>query len=642
MNASPLALVYLWKEYRAQRTLLLAYFALVWPSLMLVFLAHRETSTEGNGGVVLAAFVAVGMLPAIFFVPSWLTGFELTAARGDLFVRRLPGMLAPAFGGKLLFLSLTSIGLPLLSLALGELFVWIAGIECNDLWRIEYDGAARWRYLGYTLWALAAIGLAPWVWAASLWMSRGRFAAPAAGLLCAALFGAAFALLRLAPGLDRSIASWHWLWFVWPTGLLVAYVSLVIGRRGGSAARSACCGLTTTALLATPLFAWLGMTVWGYHHPDPYALRDLHVVSTSEDGRHILAFGAGDKEWDCVPVLIDLENHRCRRLASTRSWTGPDVLSPAGLRNRKRARYWLVEDRSTTQLVDLETAEVTTLAPDEIATQGARPERQDLPQRLRERLEQARRLESQLRVPGFPRSWIVDATLFLEDEEGTVHTHSMPHSCSLVIARGHGALLIGPDKKKHLFDLIRRTLVTIPCAHDDQPVRGFAVQSHWLHRHEKRGSFYSFDSRTNTCTPCGFEGEIVGLFGDDAVLVKKKTFTKVHETRLMTYDVIRGELSNVLELPASRFVVHSMAPSNADEVRLTIFDPKEQVQRRVLVNTTTREVTELPSVPRWTFFVDDVRALATSEDRASIVEIDLRTRVQRVVYPMPGGPNGAR
>ncbi|MCB9891312.1 MAG: hypothetical protein H6833_06685, partial [Planctomycetes bacterium] len=431
------------------------------------------------------------------------------------------------------------------------------------------------------------------------------------------------------------------LWLVWPSGVLVAYVSLVLGRRGGGAARSACCGLTTTAVLATPLFAWLGVRVLAYHHPNPYALRDLLVVSTSENGRHILAFGAGDREWDRVPVLIDLEDNRCRRLASTRSWTDPDVLSPAGLRNRTQARYWLVEDRSTTQLVDLEAAKVTTLSPDEIATQGARPKKQVLAQPLRERLEKARRLESQLRVPGFRRSWIVDATLFLEDEEGTVHTHPLPHSSGLVIPRGHGALLIGPHKKKYLFDLIQRALVTIPCAHNDQHIRGFAVQSQWLHRHETRGAFYSFDVRTNTCSPCGFEGEIVGLFGDDAVLVKKKVFTNVHKTRLMTYDVMRGELSDVFDLPRT-FVVSSMMSSRANELRMTFLDPKEQVQRRMVVNTTTREVTELPSVPRWTFFVDDKRALAISEDHSSIIEIDLGTREQCIVYPMAANPRRAR
>ena len=120
-----LALTYLWKEWRAQRGLLIAYTLLIFTYLCIgLYLAPRHSwFDEGFGSHALSWFVCDGGIGVVAFVVPGLVRGECVGPKGDQFVRRLPGALWPAFWGKLMFLVLAIVTLPLLGLLIGQLFI---------------------------------------------------------------------------------------------------------------------------------------------------------------------------------------------------------------------------------------------------------------------------------------------------------------------------------------------------------------------------------------------------------------------------------------------------------------------------------------------------------------------------------------
>ncbi|MCA8970247.1 MAG: hypothetical protein KDC95_10700 [Planctomycetes bacterium] len=225
-----LALEFFWKEYRAQRKLLIAYFALVLPSLILFFSFWRAESEYSKSTIAIAAFAAAGVFPATCRVPAWLTSFERTSPRDDLFVQRLPGMLATSFLGKLAFLAATSIGLPLLSVLAGCVVLRVAGIEERLQWSILEDGMAGWRVVDQAMLVVGILGLAPWTFAIGHWSSRGRMGPATALLLCSSACSLAGLSFYVWPELAQTLSRTPWPWLLWPSGTLAAFICLVRNR----------------------------------------------------------------------------------------------------------------------------------------------------------------------------------------------------------------------------------------------------------------------------------------------------------------------------------------------------------------------------------------------------------------------------
>ena len=140
-----LALNYCWKEWRAQRGLLVAYTLLVFACLCLgLYLAPRHYWFDDAFGVhALSWFVAAGVIGVVAFVVPGLVRAEF-ASKADQFVRRLPGALWPAFWGKLLFLVLALLLMPLLGLLAGELFVTSLNQSWEGLFQWQWDGSVTW------------------------------------------------------------------------------------------------------------------------------------------------------------------------------------------------------------------------------------------------------------------------------------------------------------------------------------------------------------------------------------------------------------------------------------------------------------------------------------------------------------------
>ncbi|MBM4061191.1 MAG: hypothetical protein FJ265_08865, partial [Planctomycetes bacterium] len=278
-----LTLAYCWKEWRAQRTTLLAYAGLVFASLCLgLSLAPTHAWFEESfGAYALSWFVIAGMLGVLLFVAPGLVQSEF-GLKDDQFVRRLPGALAPAFRTKLLFLLLASVALPLVGLLLGELFVQAWGQDWNGLFRWRWDGTVAIDWPGDVVATALALLLAPWIWAIGCWLPRGRMAVGGTLLLVLGLGVAVTAVLRQSPKIEKGIDWQLWLWAVAPLGLGIAAASWA-GRRGGGPLRSARFGLLAMGVGLLPPSAWLGACAWDYHHPDPANLASLDVRGLSPD-----------------------------------------------------------------------------------------------------------------------------------------------------------------------------------------------------------------------------------------------------------------------------------------------------------------------------------------------------------------------
>ncbi|MCA8976097.1 MAG: hypothetical protein KDC98_15350, partial [Planctomycetes bacterium] len=443
-----LALVYCWKEWRAQRAILLAYCGLIFSCLCLgLSLAPRHYWFEEGFGVhALAWFITAGVIGVVAFVAPGLIRAEY-AGKDDQFVRRLPGALRPAFAGKLLFLLLATLLLPLLGLLVGEIFVQARGANWNELFVWSWDGAVELRWPSIVLMSGGALLLSPWVWAIGSWMPGGRMALGGAALFVLLLGVSVFAVLRQSPGLDRDLLWWHWLWLVPPAGLATAAISFCRGRRGGGALRSARFGLMTSAVMLLAPAVWLGDQAWRYHHPDLARLRTLHVSGLSPDGRFVLAAGAAKYDHRPVPLRIDLATGTAAQLGSV--WTGvwPGLLGQR-LRSRARQRLWLWYDAGTEKshafdLVDLTWTEVendwagagTTLPPD--LHRLARDETRDA---------------LGLRTPDGDVVWLEAGELCRRTAGGEIARQACPVDGLPTQAAGHGFVTYGRGGKR-LFDL---------------------------------------------------------------------------------------------------------------------------------------------------------------------------------------------
>ena len=326
------ALNYCWKEWRAQRGMLIGYMLLMTACLCLgLFLAPRNLWLDpGFSARALTWFGGAGVLGVLMFAVPNLVSREFVG-KDDQFVRRLPGALLPAFVGKLLFLLVVTATLPQLGLLTGKLFV----------------AAMGWGWHGWFSWRLdqlegvgVALLMIPWLWAVGLWLPGGRLALLGTVLLALLVLVGVFAVERQAPKIFDGVAWWQAAWAVPVVGVAVAALSWCRGRRGGGPARSARVGLIATAVALLPFAGWVTERAMRFHYPDANQLKKLTVFGMSPDGRFALARGAEELEWYGVELRIDLKTGEATRVAGIHATLTPQVVYPAPLSMQATQRYW--------------------------------------------------------------------------------------------------------------------------------------------------------------------------------------------------------------------------------------------------------------------------------------------------------------
>ncbi len=521
-----LALVYCWKEWRAQRGIVLAYTLLVFVGLCLALLMvpRHYWDEEGFGARAIAWFVACGAIGVVAFVAPGLVRSEF-GAKDDQFVRRLPGALAPSFRGKLLFTGLATIALPLLGLCIGEGFVKATGHNWNDLFRWDWSGDVLFVWPWPLLGAAGALLLVPWVWAIGTWMPGGRMALGGTALFVLLVGVGVFAVLRQCPGLQLRLAWEGWLWAVVPLGVVVVATSWGLGRRGGGPLRSARFGLAVAAVGFVPPSLWLADEAWTYHRPDLQQLRHLSVLAIAPDGRHMLARGAANSQFETVNLRIDLQTGTAEQLTGTDTYLVSSDFLWRG--ENDQARYWLAYQRNggTQRVYDLATGGWIPIQYDQ------RNDTPVLPPELRAEVVAAQRAQTQLSSPDGSRVWFEGSTLCREQADGTVSRQEYP-KC-LLRAAGHGFSTLGAterhfdfrgrvrlEKKERRHDsmawIVRDTVLFMPA------------------RGERRWCQRPLSGEVRACEPL-LGCSVIGLFDDDRLLCARWGNHKGVARRLFLY-----------------------------------------------------------------------------------------------------------
>ncbi|MFT4515314.1 MAG: hypothetical protein ACI89X_002863 [Planctomycetota bacterium] len=448
-----LALTYCWKEWRAQRGLLVAYTLLVFACLCLcLYLAPRHYWFEEGFGVhALSWFVAVSVIGVVAFVVPNLVRAEFTS-KEDQFIRRLPGALWPAFFGKLLFLVLAVVTLPLLGLAAGEAFVSALGHNWDGLYTWSWNGSVTMKPLMVPAICGLALLWLPWVWAAGSWTPGGRLSLLASVLLLLLLGVGVFAVERQSPGI---VALHHvsWLWWLVPVvGLVVAALSFARGRRGGGPLRSARIGLLTTCVALLPFGSWLGLRAWHYHWPESSQVVHLRVNGITTDDRFALAHVTENVDWSPVSVRVDLQTGEMRKLGGIRRFWWPSVLRPELMTQRKRGRYWKDwDENSQVRVLDLQTADLSTFPFD------SKQKRILMPDDVRADVQRDLRANTRMRDGRGNRVWMERDAVCYESPDGTVERVTWDiESMRVMRCVGLGVKLWGKDK---LFNFACREFV---------------------------------------------------------------------------------------------------------------------------------------------------------------------------------------
>ncbi|MBL8755468.1 MAG: hypothetical protein JNK15_19365 [Planctomycetes bacterium] len=642
-----LVLTYCWKEWRAQRGMLLAYFGLVVACLTLGFSlvpTHLWTD-EGFGAHALSWFVVAGVIGVVAFVTPNLVRSEF-GAKDDQFVRRLPGALAPSFAGKLLFFGLALLALPLLGLAAGELVLTALGHDWDKLFVWDWRGEVNLEWSAVIVIAGGALLLAPWVWAIGTWLPGGRMALGGTLLFVLLVGVGVFAVLRQSPNIEKGLAWWHWLWAVPPTGLAIAGLSWIRGRRGGGALRSARVGLCAAAVAFTPPGAWLGVRAWHYHHPDLQQLGEIHVVGISPDGRFALAYGNEQPDWCGVPIRIDLDHGSATQLGSIHCYWSPSLLRPHRLAMSGQQRLWAFDDADgPRELLDLQTGAREPLAFD---TKANRP----LPT-----AEQHRRIVAELqattslRLPGNRPVWCDDGAVWTTNDDGTARRVFEVDKNVAVSPAGHavnlhlqgGTRIVDPATGTTLLEdathslLVRDVVLFVP--------RGMSIGQYYELRHGQKAECTALRG----CT-------MLGLVDDDHVLaarVHKTARGRMAPTRLFLFrpadsteidlalpaEVHFASLQAIAPLhrwgsllardPAGRIWLHGAGTGKSRDINNVL----------LWLNPATKQVGTRPRFSdhgyQWNLLDWPDANSAVLLDGARIVRIDLTTNATTLLFPRP-------
>lgn len=539
-----LVLTWCWKEWRAQRGLLVAYALLVFACLALgLWLAPRHVwFDESFGAHALTWFVAAGVLGVVLFAAPGLVRGEF-GAKNDQFVRRLPGALAPSFAGKLLFLVLATAALPLCGLALGELYVSLRGASWHGLFHWWWDGSVTFAWPGVLVACGYALLLVPWIWAIGTWLPGGRMAVGGTVLFALVVGIGAVAALRQSPNIEKGVA-WHWwLCYVPPAGAALAAVSWAKGRRGGGPLRSARLGLAAAALAFVPPAAWFAACAFRYHHPDLQHLVRFDVRGLSPDGRFALAAGAEHDDFATVPLRIDLATGAAEQLGGTGAQFGTELLRPTPLAMTAARRYWRVYDWNTwteqftrQEVFDLVTGTRTAIGgdPREFATVADGP--------LRAAIAAELRAHSPFAAPGGAAVWFEPGMVcFAADGARGEPVQRVPLP-GVVTARpaGHGAWCHG--KTAGLFDFAARAFVPDITADN----RAIVVRGDVFAEVPNRARWQRTRAGASAPEPCPeLDGALVlGLLDDDRLLCQQRV-VRGARPRIFVFDVAAGTVTDL-------------------------------------------------------------------------------------------------
>lgn len=519
---TPLFWLWLCKEVRAQAPLLAAYLALTFLALGASLWMRAETrALDEHRLLVVALFVLVGALGALAFAaPACVRGELVGRASGhdDQLLRRLPGALPAATLAKLTFTALAALGLPLVCFAAAQGFLALRGLPLLTADELTWSslqnlGGNLGRGLSLLLLTGYGLTLAPWVLAMASWLPGGRMAPLAVAAIATLVLAAVQLTLQACPGLDDNVrAAWpRWLWWLVPTGMVTAWLSLARGRRGGGAWRSAQVGVPIALLALGVPAAWFGVATHHYLHPRVDRIAGLHVHGLTPDGQFAVGRAGEAAHWFGVPVHIDLRDGSMRQIGGLGEEFTNEVARPwQGLSGAPR-RFWRLYGRASQgDLVD--------------AAQGTRlpmslgAPRLGLPDTVHEQLGADLRAHASFALPQGRRAWLWQGQLHVETEAG-VTTQPWPYGVNPVRNVGHGVLVLERDAYR-LFDLVRRREIA-PAGFTVGS--GFAVGGLWLvlpRQHNGQGAWQVHDPDTAALEACPeLRGcGIVGLWSDEEVL----------------------------------------------------------------------------------------------------------------------------
>lgn len=541
-----MSLVWTWcaKEWRAQRAFLLGYAGLAVATVGGVATLVRwrgggDLDTDSTRAIVVLGFVVAVSAGSLFAAAATVRG-ELVGAHDRLW-QRLPGALAPAFAGKLLFLALVAMSLAVVGLFGGQLWLWMSGLEVVDPSSVVFELERLTPLPG-----LVAAPL-PAVFTVALWMPGARMAVGATTVLAVGLVFAVTSWLRVSPGLSHTLtAPWlaPWSFVVFAAS---AFVACVCGRRGGGSARSAQLGAAVVVLGALPPALWFGSWLHAYWRPDLHRLGSVEWRGWTADGRYVVVEGSAHPRWPEVAARFDLQTGEAVQIG----WPGEHLTnwwgdgSPLALRALLGEGVCGLHGRTGLRVVDLRTLESLPLAWDR--ARGARA----IPAPLAARMQHLRRTCSPLRQPGDLPAWIEEDELCLAQADGTVVREPMPEQARLVgtvRAVGHGFERHTTDRQHTYYDLTRRRWVELPAAE----LGRVAVRGIWLLRPKvnprERGehpSWRRFDPATSVATPIAAlagDTHFVGLLDDDQALFGVRDRGTM---RLVAYHVARDATTEV-------------------------------------------------------------------------------------------------
>lgn len=657
-----LALAHCWKEWRAQRPVLVAFFVLAMVSLCLVFLLVPDHwwDEAGRRALSLSWFVAAGVVGVVAFAAPALVRSEF-GAKDDQFVRRLPGALGVSFSGKLLFFVLATAALPLLGLAVGELSFGAIGRTWDDLFEWE-EALGKYRIEWPWPAVLGAYGLllAPWVWAVGTWLPGGRMAIGGTAVLGLVLGLCITAVLRQCPQLEMGLDWRSWLWFVAPAGVLVAMVSWAKGRRGGGAMRSARFGLAAFAVTLVPPGTWLGSEVFRYHNPDPRRFEDqsFRVDNISADQRFVLARATEHSSWPTSLFRIDLQTGTATQVGGVHQFFTGEPLWPNLVSSPSPGRYWATfewDDEGSVnhyRVLDLETGEWTPIE-GRVVLDRDRFAAARLPAELCERVVADTRRNTGMRGPGGRTAWMERDALQVAETNGTVTGVSWPSGRERWFSfwpAGHGIVFHGRKGARSTFDLT--TLEFGPSV--DDTIGCYFVRGALLVRGKGKAAGWSVRERDGSFR--GVEGlrdcAVLGLFDDDSLLCAGNT--KKGRPALFVFTVATGDVREVAPPVSPRVAGFTLMPPLAPLASLIARDPVGRIWmcaevdepdnrghlRQVVVLLDTKTLTTKAILPHTRYCRDSYDLLGWPDAHTvlmkrgnRILRIDTETFAATVLFP---------
>ncbi|MGQ0613883.1 MAG: hypothetical protein ACT4PV_09125 [Planctomycetaceae bacterium] len=310
--------LYLWKEWRDHRAVLLGFLA-AFPILPLLALLLLPPALAGHARIAPLAAAAGACILLLSVVAELIPG---EARRGTIpFLARIPGGLSAAFRAKLLFLVIVLAG--------AALYAFLAA------WAILRPDRVDFGQTHGMLWILA-LGL--WVLPVSAWLPRGALAVPGTVLL----FGLLALPIILLTGPSRFPPRNAWTPGVLQLHLLLgalwaARASFVRGYSfGRGPAAAAGRGLLVVAILALPSYAWTASRLRQERAVDPRA-PDFHVYCAflGEGGR--LAFlntarydSNRDRYGALHTIVLDLASKEWTQEAETPYGFSPESFAERG------------------------------------------------------------------------------------------------------------------------------------------------------------------------------------------------------------------------------------------------------------------------------------------------------------------------